>query len=72
MTTHHGGAGHSGEDRDLNSHVEDTRNIDDNESTNSSETAIALGGSEVDGCLRDPLPNSQADLHILTRKIHSL
>ena len=31
MTTHHGGVGHAGEDRDLYSHVEDTGNIDDNE-----------------------------------------
>ena len=42
MTTHHGGAGHAGKDRDLNSHIEDTGNIDDNESTNSSETTIVF------------------------------
>ena len=40
MTTHHGGAEHAG--RDLNSYVEDAGNIDDNESTNSSETTIAF------------------------------
>ena len=31
------------------SHVEDTGNIDDNESTNSLETTIAFRGSEADG-----------------------
>ena len=66
MTTYH-----AGEDRDLDSHIGDTKNIDDNESTNSSETMIAIRGSEADGCLSD-LPNSKADLHILTREIHSL
>ena len=40
MTSHHRGTGHTGKDRDLNSHVEDTRGKDigpdnDNESTNS-------------------------------------
>ena len=70
VTTCHGGAGHAGEDRDSNSHVEDTRNIDDNESTNSSETIIAFEGS--DGHLSDLLPNSQGDLKILEREIHSL
>ena len=30
MTTCHGGVGHAGEDRYLNSHVEDARNIDVN------------------------------------------
>ena len=63
---------HAGKDRDLNSHVEDARNIDDNASTDSSETTIALGGWEADGHLSDLLPNSQADLNILTREIHSL
>ena len=43
--------GNAGKDRDLNSHVEDARNIDDNERTNSSETMLAFGGSEADGCL---------------------
>ena len=28
MTTCHGGAGHACEDRDLNPHIEDARNID--------------------------------------------
>ena len=72
MTTHHGRAGHVGEDRDLNSYIDDTRNIDDNESTNSSGTIIAFGGLEADGCLSDLLPNSQADLKVLAREIHSL
>ena len=49
MTTHHGGAGCTGEDRVLDSHVEDTRNIDDNDSTNSSESMIVFKGSEEDG-----------------------
>ena len=72
MTTHHGGMGHAGKDRDLNSHIEDTRNIDDNESTNSSETTIAFRGSETDGHLGNLLPSSQADLNILAREIHNL
>ena len=72
MTTHHGGMGYAGEDKDLVSHIEDARNIDDNESTNSSETMITFRGSEVNGYLSDLLPNSQADLNILARKIHSL
>ena len=51
---------------DLNSHVEYARNIDtgldhDNESTNSSDTMIAFGGSEADGHLGNLLPNSQTD-----------
>ena len=72
MTTHHGGVGHAGKDRDLNSHIEDARNIDDNESKNSLETTIAFRGWEADGCLSDLLPNSQADVNILTREIYSL
>ena len=70
MTTCHRGAGHAGKDRDLNSHVEHTRNIENTESTNSSETTIAF--REPVGCLSDLLSNSQADLNILTREIHSL
>ena len=72
MTTHHGGAGHAGKDKDLNSHKEDARNIDDNESTNSSETTLVFGGSEMDGCFGDLLPNIQVDLNILHREINSL
>ena len=72
MTTDHRGVGHAGEDRDLNSHIGDTRNIDDSDNTNSSETIIALGGSEANRHLSDLLPNSQADLHILTTEIHRL
>ena len=54
MTTHHGGAGQTCKDRDLNFHIEDTRGMDigpnnDNESTDSSDIMIAFGGSEVDG-----------------------
>ena len=44
----------------------------DNESTNSLVTMIAFGRSEVDVCLGDLLPNSQANLSILTREINSL
>ena len=72
MTTHHRGVGCTGEDRDHDSHVEDARNIDDHKSTNTSETLIAFGGSQADGCLSDLLPNSQADLNIVMREIHSL
>ena len=77
MTTQHRGAGHAGEDRELNSHIEDARSIDigpnnDNESTHSSDTMVAFEGSEADGDLSDHLPNNQADLNILTREINSL
>ena len=49
MTTHHGGTGHTGEDRNLNSYIEDTGDIDigpnnDNESTKSLDTMLAFGG----------------------------
>ena len=76
MTTHHRGAGHSCEHGDLNSHVEDARNIDmgpknDNKSTNSSDTTITFRGSEADGHLGGLLPNGQADLDISTREINS-
>ena len=75
-TTCHRGRGHTSEDRDLNSHIEDTRGIDvgpnNNESTNSSDTTLAFGGSEVDGHLGDILPSSQANLIILTGEINSL
>ena len=71
MTTHHEEVGHADKVRDLNSQIEDTGNIDDNESTNSSETTIVFRGSEMDGCLGDLLPNSQTDLDILTREINS-
>ena len=64
--------GHTGKDVDLDSYVEDTRNMDDNESPNSSETIIVFRGSDADGHLSDLLPNSQADLNILTKGIHSL
>ena len=77
MTTHHGGTGHTDEDRDLNSHVEDTRGIDicannDNESTNSLDTMLTFGGSEVDGHLSDLLSSSQVNFTIHTREINSL
>ena len=77
MTAHHGGTGHTGKERDLNSQLEDTGGMDigphnDNESTNSLDTTVAFGGSEVDGCLSDLLPNSQANLGILAREINSL
>ena len=77
MTTHHGGTGHTGRDRDLNSNVEDTGGIDigpnnDNENTTSLDTMLASGGLEADGHLGDILPSSQANLTILTREINSL
>ena len=76
MTTHHGGTGYTGKDRDLDSYVEDTRGIDigpdnDNESTNSLDTMLPFGGWEADGHLCDLLPSSQANLTILTREINS-
>ena len=82
MTTCNRGTGHIGEDRDLNSHIDiategDTGGIDigpnnANESKNSLDTILAFGGSEVDGCLSDLLPSSQANLTILTREINNL
>ena len=47
MTTCYGGTGHTGKDRELNSHVEDTAGIDigpdnDNASTNSSILQLLL------------------------------
>ena len=77
MTTCHRVTGHTGKDRELYSHIQDTGGIDigpnnDNESTNSSDTTIALGGSEADGHLSDLLHSSQANLTVLTREINSL
>ena len=77
MTMCHGGTGHTGKDGNLTSHVEDTRGIDigpdnDNESTNSSDTILAFGGSEADGHLSDLLPRNQENLPVLTREINSL
>ena len=77
MTTHHGGTGHTGEDRELDSHIEDATGIDidpnnDNASTNSSDTMIAFGGSEVDGHLGNLLPNGQADLNMLAREVNNI
>ena len=72
MTISHGGTGCTDKDRDLNSHIDitteaDTRGIDrgpnnDNESTNSSDTMLALEGLEADDCLGDLLASSQANL----------
>ena len=82
MTTPHRGTGHTGEDRDLNSHIdittkEDTRSLDigpdnNNESTDSSDTMLAFGGSEADGHLSNLLYHSQANLTKLTREFNSL
>ena len=77
MNTCRRGAGHTGKDRDLASHKEDTGDIDigpnnDNESTNSLDITIAFGGPEADSNLDNLLPNSQADLSILIREINSL
>ena len=75
VTTHHEGTGHTDKDRELNSHIEDTGGIDigpnnDNESTNSSDSTIAFGGSEANGC--DLLHSSQVKVTVLTREINSL
>ena len=72
MTNCHGGA-ECPEDRELNSYIEGARGIDigpdnDNESEHSSDTTVAFGGAEANGHLSDPLPNSQADLKLLTRQ----
>ena len=77
MTTDHGGTGHPGEDRELNSYIEDTKDIDigsnnDNESENSSDSMVAFREVEANGHLSDPLPNSQTDLKLLTREISHL
>ena len=79
MTTHHGGVRHPGEDRELNSYIEDARDMDidvspdnDNESEHSSDTMVAFGGAEADGNLSNPLPNSQADLTLLAREVSHL
>ena len=77
MTTCCGGMGHTGKGRNLDSHIEDATGIDigpdnDNESTNSSDTTLAFGGLEADGCLSHLLPSSQANFTILTKEINSL
>ena len=77
MTTHHRGTGHTGKDRELNSHIEDIGGIyigpnNDNESTNSSDTTIAFEGSEADGHLSDLLHSSHVNLTVPTREINSL
>ena len=77
MTTHDGGTGHTGNERDLDCHAQDTGGTDigpakDNESTNSSDTMLTFGGSEADGCLGNLLPSSQANLTTLTTDIKSL
>ena len=77
MITCHGGTGPTDEDRDFDTHIEDTGGIDkspdnDNENTNSSDTMLAFGGSEEDGHLSDLLYNSKANLTVLTREINSL
>ena len=64
-------------DRDLDSHIEDTRGIEigpnnDNESINSSDTMTAFGGSEADGHLGNLLHNGQANISMLVREINSL
>ena len=77
MTTHHGGIGHTGEDRELISHLEVTGHIDicpdnDSESIKGSDATIPFEGSEADGHLGDLLHSSQANLTALTREINSL
>ena len=76
MATHHGSTGCPVE-RDTDSHIEDIQGIDiepdnDNESTSSSDTTVAFGGSEADGCPSKHIPSNQAKLTALMREIHSL
>ena len=42
MTTCHGGAGHTGEDRELESHIEDVRGIDIDPDNNNANTVWML------------------------------
>ena len=77
MTNHHGGAGHTGEDRDLSSHIEDTEGMDigpynDNKSTKRLDTMIAFRGLEPNDYLGELLPNNQENLGTLTREIIQL
>ena len=77
MTTHHGGVGHPGEDRELNFSIEDARGIDigtnnDNESEHSCDTMVTFGGAEANGHLSDPLPNSKPGLKLLTKEMSHL
>ena len=77
MTTCHGGAGHPGENSELDFYIEDTTGIgigpdNDNESEHSSDTMVTFGGAEANGHIRDPLPNSQANVKLLTREISHL
>ena len=62
MTTHHRETGHTDKDRDFNFHIEDPIDIgpgNDNESSNSSDTMLAFGGLEANGCLGNLLPSNQ-------------
>ena len=76
MTTHDTGAGHTGKGRDPDLQIEDTRDRDigpsnDNKSTNSLDTMIAFGRSKADASTSNLLPNSHANLSILTIEINS-
>ena len=62
---------------DLNFHVEDTGGRvtgpnNDNENTNSLDTAFASGELEVDGHLGSLLPSCWVNVTILTREVNSL
>ena len=77
MTTPNREAGHMGEDRELNSHIEDAGGIDiglnnGSDSTHSPDTMLTFRGVEADGCLSNLMPNTQADLNILTREVNNL
>ena len=74
MATHHGGAG-CPLDRDIDLLVEDaeTSGLDsDNESTNHSDTTVALGGPEAEGHPKELIPSNQAKLTALTRELNDL
>ena len=61
----------------VNLHIEDTEVINtgpnnNNESTSGSDTTVAFGGSEADGCPSKLIPSNQAKLTALMREIHNL
>ena len=74
IATCHRCAGHL-IDRDTDLHMRDveaTGQDTDNESTNGSDTTIALGGPEVEGQPNEFIPSNQAKLTALMREINNL
>ena len=72
MATCHGGAG-CPLDRGMDIHAEDPEHADiDNEITHSSDATVALGGSEAEGHLKDPVYNNHNKLTALMREINNL